>query len=294
MEDVEAKLKMYLTVMSKEKFFFSIDGPAIATFKKACGCPNLNIADPPDSKKELLLNATVDPASMGDEFFNKAIADAAGYGFRPELVQSVLSAFFSTMWNKADPLVLLRAGDAVVAANGARCATSMLERLRDDKVLELTLRSELSYKCLVADIERLVEQKRCGPLLMRLSFHDSAVYSTGKLAGGRSNAAMRLVDAGEAAFPANAGLPEMSPELLRMPPGLPDEKMEKGRKSIPRSAPAKRRGGSNALRTAWYQHKRVPQVKQVPWRTAWCPVWKILSSKRGTSPRLQHYPYRKL
>jgi hypothetical protein len=103
-EDVEAKLKMYLTVMSKEKFFFSIDGPAIATFKKACGCPNLNIADPPDAKKELLLNATVDPASMGDEFFNKVIADAAGYGLRPELVQSVLSAFFNTMWNKADPL----------------------------------------------------------------------------------------------------------------------------------------------------------------------------------------------
>jgi len=103
-EDVEAKLKMYLTVMSKEKFFFSIDAPAIATFKKACGCPNLNIADPPDAKKELLLNATVDPASMGDEFFNKVIADASGYGLRPELVQSVLSAFFSTMWNKADPL----------------------------------------------------------------------------------------------------------------------------------------------------------------------------------------------
>merc|ERR1712199_50338 len=54
---------------------------------------NLNIADPPDAKKDLLLNATLDPASMGDEFFNKVVTDPAGYGLRPELVTNVLSAF---------------------------------------------------------------------------------------------------------------------------------------------------------------------------------------------------------
>lgn len=103
-DDVTAKLALYLAVMSKEKFFFSIDAPAIETFKTYCGCPNLNIADPPDAKKDLLLNATKDAASMGDEFFNKVVADAAAYGLRPELVQNVIAAFFSTMWNKSDPL----------------------------------------------------------------------------------------------------------------------------------------------------------------------------------------------
>merc|ERR1711907_883000 len=102
--EVTEALKLYLTVMSKEKLFFSIDTPAIENFKKFCGCPNLNIADPPDAKKDLLLNATLDPASMGDEFFNKVVTDHAGYGLRPELVTNVLSAFFNTMWNKADPL----------------------------------------------------------------------------------------------------------------------------------------------------------------------------------------------
>merc|ERR1711998_496585 len=88
-EEVETKLKTYLTVMSKEKFFW---------------CPNLNIADPPDAKKDLLLNATTDPAASGDEFFNKAVADPAAFGLRPALIQNVLAAFFNTMWNKADPL----------------------------------------------------------------------------------------------------------------------------------------------------------------------------------------------
>merc|ERR1712023_292249 len=103
-EEVETKLKTYLTVMSKEKFFYSIDAPAIEVFKKFCGCPNLNIADPPDAKKDLLLNATSDPAASGDEFFNKAVADPAAFGLRPALIQHVLAAFFNNMWNKADPL----------------------------------------------------------------------------------------------------------------------------------------------------------------------------------------------
>merc|ERR1712226_1386173 len=103
-EEVETKLKTYLTVMSKEKFFYSIDAPAIEVFKKFCGCPNLNIADPPDAKKDLLLNATSDPAASGDEFFNKAVADPAAFGLRPALIQHVLAAFFNTMWNKSDPL----------------------------------------------------------------------------------------------------------------------------------------------------------------------------------------------
>merc|ERR1712048_769389 len=103
-DEVLKFFQTYLTAMSKEKFFFSIDAEAIETFKKFCGCPNLNIADPPDAKKDLLLNATLDPASQGDEFFNKVVADAAGYGLRAQLVQNVLAAFFNTMWNKENPL----------------------------------------------------------------------------------------------------------------------------------------------------------------------------------------------
>ena len=41
--------------------------------------------------------------------------------------------------------------------------------------------------------------------MIRLSWHDAGVYSTGKLTGGCPNAAMRFTDGGEGCFGANAG-----------------------------------------------------------------------------------------
>lgn len=66
-----------------------------------------------------------------------------------------------------------------------------------------------------ADIKALVEEKNCGPILIRLSWHDAGVYSTGKLTGGCPNAAMRFTDAGEGTFGANAGLPTVALTLLK-------------------------------------------------------------------------------
>jgi len=98
------QFRTYLTVMSREKFYFDIDVAGIQNLKKACGCPQLNIADPPESKKPLLQNATHEAASHGNEFFKKVIADPAKYQLRPQLVNSVLDAFFDVMWLKSDPL----------------------------------------------------------------------------------------------------------------------------------------------------------------------------------------------
>eukprot|EP00908_Phaeocystis_cordata_P008340 Transcript_18996.p3 GENE.Transcript_18996~~Transcript_18996.p3 ORF type:complete len:257 (+),score=122.60 Transcript_18996:31-771(+) len=50
--------------------------------------------------------------------------------------------------------------------------------------------------------------------MIRLSWHDAGVYSTGKLTGGCPNAAMRFTDAGEGTFGANAGLPDVALGLL--------------------------------------------------------------------------------
>jgi len=98
------KLKVYLTVMSRDKFYFDIDTNAINYFKSVCNCPQLNIADPPDSKKALLLNATSSYLSQGDEFFRKLLNNSQAYGIRADLVSSVVRAFYKVMWNKADPL----------------------------------------------------------------------------------------------------------------------------------------------------------------------------------------------
>lgn len=98
------KFKRYLTVMSKDKFYFDTDLDAIANLKKACSCPQLNIADPPDSKKPLLRNSTHESASQGNELFKKLLEDSTKYNVRRELVVAAIDAFFEVMWQKADPL----------------------------------------------------------------------------------------------------------------------------------------------------------------------------------------------
>jgi hypothetical protein len=103
-EEVLQKFRLYLTIMSREKFYFDIDAPAIESLKSACGCPNLNIADPPDSKKDLLRTSTHTSQSNGNELFKKVLASPADYEFRTELVYSVLDAFYTVMWKKSDPL----------------------------------------------------------------------------------------------------------------------------------------------------------------------------------------------
>ncbi|KAJ1450002.1 heme peroxidase [Pelagophyceae sp. CCMP2097] len=72
----------------------------------------------------------------------------------------------------------------------------------------------LTLAGLKADVEALVKEKNCGPILIRLSWHDAGVFSTGALAGGCPNAAMRFTDGGEGAFDANAGLPSVAIPLL--------------------------------------------------------------------------------
>eukprot|EP00438_Fugacium_kawagutii_P001177 Skav206576 [mRNA] locus=scaffold925:750147:763850:- [translate_table: standard] len=61
----------------------------------------------------------------------------------------------------------------------------------------------------------LVAEKQCGPILVRLSWHDAGVFSDGNLKGGCPNAVMRFTDAGEGTFGANAGLPDVAVGLLK-------------------------------------------------------------------------------
>ena len=49
-------------------------------------------------------------------------------------------------------------------------------------------------------IQDLVKTKDCGPILIRLSWHDAGVFSDGDLKGGCPNAVMRFTDAGDFAM----------------------------------------------------------------------------------------------
>uniref|UniRef100_A0A7S4VYV9 Peroxidase n=1 Tax=Alexandrium monilatum TaxID=311494 RepID=A0A7S4VYV9_9DINO len=119
-------------------------------------------------------------------------------------------------WNKAHSEELqLRKGDSILEVNGKRGdVAEMLERCKNEQVLELTLRRALTYGHLVKELEELVKSKGCGPILVRLSWHDAGVFSTGEEGSGCPNAVMRFTDKGEGAFPANAGLPTVALALL--------------------------------------------------------------------------------
>ncbi|CAE7810833.1 APX1, partial [Symbiodinium necroappetens] len=82
-------------------------------------------------------------------------------------------------------------------------------------LVSMAARGGESYDALVKDLETLVKEKECGPILVRLSWHDAGVFSDGKLKGGCPNAAMRFTDAGEGTFGANAGLPDVALGLLK-------------------------------------------------------------------------------
>mmetsp|Transcript_19022 Transcript_19022/g.28743 ORF Transcript_19022/g.28743 Transcript_19022/m.28743 type:complete len:310 (+) Transcript_19022:55-984(+) len=72
--------------------------------------------------------------------------------------------------------------------------------------------ADLTLDGLVGDLKDLVKTKECGPILVRLSWHDAGVFKDGE--GGCPNAVMRFTDAGEGTFGANAGLPDVALGLL--------------------------------------------------------------------------------
>jgi len=118
-------------------------------------------------------------------------------------------------WNQDHPEEQLQKGDSILEVNGTWGDVSqMLERCKSDTVLELTMRRALSYGHLLSELEELVRTKQCGPILIRLSWHDAGVFSNGELKGGCPNAVMRFADTGEGAFDANAGLPTVALALL--------------------------------------------------------------------------------
>jgi len=70
---------------------------------------------------------------------------------------------------------------------------------------------------IVADVKALLAAKNCGPILIRLSWHDAGVFSNGSLKGGCPNAVMRFTDSGEGTFEANKGLPDVAYRQLLKP-----------------------------------------------------------------------------
>eukprot|EP00913_Durusdinium_trenchii_P032792 g30697.t1 len=118
----------------------------------------------------------------------------------------VISGGIAEQWNRSHPERKMNTGDSIVEVNGIRGNVAlMLEKCKVDATLELTICKCLTYGHLVADLEKLISIKGCGPIMVRLSWHDAGVFNG---VDGCPNAAMRLAGGGEYAFGANAGLQE--------------------------------------------------------------------------------------
>lgn len=123
-----------------------------------------------------------------------------------------VSGGIADAWNKEHPEAKISAGDAIVEVNGVRSVEGMLQKCKVDPVLSLTMIKCLTYGHLVQDLEKLISIKGCGPIMIRLAWHDAGVFNG---VDGCPNAAMRLAGGGEYSFGANAGLPQVAIPLLK-------------------------------------------------------------------------------
>jgi len=100
-------------------------------------------------------------------------------------------------------------------ATQVECFTPMSMGLRTFATRSFAKVTGNTYLQIKLDLKTLIKDKNCGPLMIRLSWHDAGVFSNGALKGGCPNAALRFKETGEGAFGANAGLPTNALDLLQ-------------------------------------------------------------------------------
>ena len=124
-----------------------------------------------------------------------------------------ISGGIAEQWNNQHPYRKMSTSDSIVEVNGVRGNVAlMLEKCKHDPTLELTICKCLTYGHLISDLQKLMTIKGCGPIMIRLSWHDAGVFNG---VDGCPNAAMRLAGGGEHALGANAGLPQVAIPLLQ-------------------------------------------------------------------------------
>jgi len=96
-------LMEYLKTMSRSKFFLATSEHAHDNLTAASGCRNLDIADPPDEKKSMILEIVADASNVGSQHIKFMLQDPVGYGIRKGLVEAGVKAFHQVMWNKTFP-----------------------------------------------------------------------------------------------------------------------------------------------------------------------------------------------
>ena len=80
-------------------------------------------------------------------------------------------------------------GEEILKNNVWWSGTTWRDGIKRDCVDVVVLRQSLiptmSIDDIKADLKALVAEKNCGPLMIRLSWHDAGKWSSGKLTGGK-------------------------------------------------------------------------------------------------------------
>jgi len=102
--DCERLLRSYLDVTQKISFYMSTDTGAVTQLATAVDIANLDLREPPDaSATSKLLDALVLPENQGCGVIKNMLMKPEDFGLRNGLVQCVIQAFFSILWDVSSP-----------------------------------------------------------------------------------------------------------------------------------------------------------------------------------------------
>jgi len=93
-------LMEYLKTMSRTKFYMSTSEHAHDNLTSASGCKNVEISDPPEGIKAMLLEAVTQPDNVGCKHLKMMLSSPAEYQTRKEIVEIGIRSYYQVMWNK--------------------------------------------------------------------------------------------------------------------------------------------------------------------------------------------------
>ena len=110
---------------------------------------------------------------------------SAGQGHKRSHFTNITQLIFYSTWKQTLDPPIWRAV-SLFAFPAPLAPLARLAQTEDSSTTTLLLKqTTMSLEDIKSDIKAIVEEKGCGPILIRLSWHDAGVFSTGKLTGGK-------------------------------------------------------------------------------------------------------------
>merc|ERR1711871_56610 len=103
-EEVSKMFADYIAHSPKEKFHFCTTQPAIDQLTEAVAAPILDIFNPSEEYKSSLMHRVAAPEFVGGDHIKMMLQTPDKYAVRKGLIENLIRAFFTIMWNEYNPL----------------------------------------------------------------------------------------------------------------------------------------------------------------------------------------------